>query len=107
MDDYRHPIDFLRVENTTDAMGNLESGCVLHHHCRARVNRTGGNETFSAASDRQEDVLTFAVRWCPKADMVQTAGFVIRFRGRLYDIQQIDNFKFTDRELKFKAVSRV
>lgn len=104
MDDYKHPIEFLRIESRPDAIGNQVRTLTPYFRCRARVNWAAGREDMNAGATRQTDEVLFTVRWCRKVATVRSATYLIRFRGELYDILLADNFKYTDREVKFRAV---
>ena len=83
-----HPITVQKMDENTEEWTDH-----LHLHA-LQVNKTGGGETFGAGADQYHPRLTFELRWCQALeDVVNTPQLHrIVYRGRLYNIQDYDDF---------------
>ena len=59
-----------------------------------QVNKAGAGETFNAGAEQYHPRLTFRLRWCKALEDVayNTQLYRIVYRGRLYNIQDYDDY---------------
>lgn len=72
-----------------------------------QVNKTGGGETFNAGAEQYHPRLTFEVRWSKVLEDVvyQPQLHRIVYRGRVYDIQDYDDFMEQHRVVRLVGVA--
>ena len=70
----------------------------------AYANRLSGQELIIAATNGQQDTVTFSVRYCSKLSELNSNDFRIIFMGRIFNILTVDNVQFMNVELKIRAV---
>lgn len=68
----------------------------------ARVNKTGGGQTFNAGADQYRVSLTFEVRYCRQLEDIayNTQPFRILYRGRKFKVTDYDDYMEQHREVK-------
>lgn len=68
----------------------------------ARVNKTGGGQTFNAGADRYRASLTFEVRYSKKLEDIayNTQPFRIVYRGRTFKVTDYDDYMEEHRTVK-------
>ena len=68
----------------------------------ARVNKTGGGQTFNAGADQYRVSLTFEVRYCKQLEDIayNTQPFRILYRGRKFKVTDYDDYMEQHREVK-------
>ena len=83
-----HPITVQKMDENTEAWTDH-----LYLHA-LQVNKTGGGEAFGAGADQYHPRLTFELRWCQALEDVVNEPQLHRivYRGRLYNIQDYDDF---------------
>ena len=72
-----------------------------------KVNKTGGGEIFTAGAEQYHPRLTFTFRWCKALENVayDTQMHRIVYRGRVFDIQDHDDYMEQHREIKLVGVA--
>ncbi len=50
-----------------------------------------------------ESDVSFTVRWCRKASVIDSTGYRVVFGGELYDILAIDHMNYKKKSIKFKC----
>jgi len=80
-----------------------------HHTCFANVNIASGKEYFGSGAEQSISSTIFEVRYCQKLKDIylDTQSYRIKFRGGIYDIQDVDNYMFNNESLKFRTVGRI
>lgn len=65
---------------------------VLHLH--ARVNKSGGKQSFAASADQFHAVLSFDFRWCAELEQVryQPELYRLQYRGHTFQIEDYDDY---------------
>lgn len=98
----RHRISFQVLNEETEEWTD-------YYACPAKVNIAGGNEYLRSGTEQSVSSTIFIIRYCPKfKDLyLNTQSYRIKFRGAIYDIQDVDNFMFRNESLKIKAVGRI
>ena len=94
----RHKIT-IQVMDTEEAWSDLVT-------CNAQVNGLSGSEYWAASSEQAQSTVDFIVRYTSSlADLVPQTTCIL-FRGNRYDVQNIDNFMYQNRSLKFRVVMK-
>lgn len=80
-----------------------------YYTCSAKINIAGGNEYLRGGAEQSVSSTIFIIRYCQKLKglHLNTQSYRIKFRGAVYDIQDVDNFMFRNESLKIKAVGRI
>lgn len=79
-----------------------------YYTCHAKVNIAGGNEYFGSGAEQSTSSIIFEVRYAKiLADMLcHTQVYRILFSDCIFDVQDTDNYMFSNQSLKIKAVGR-
>ena len=95
-----HPITVQKMDESTEEWTDH-----LHLHA-LQVNKTGGGEAFGAGADQYHPRLTFELRWCKALEDVVNVPQLHRivYRGRLYNIQDYDDFMEQHRTVRLVGV---
>lgn len=98
----------LLQENTTvvDEIGNHTNEWVDFYSCSATVSNSTGkskveSEVGGVVVDNSD--ISFTVRYCKKAAMVDTSRHRIVWNGEIYNLVKIDYLNLKKRALKFKC----
>lgn len=96
-----HPLTIQKMDPDTERWEDL-----LHPHA-LQVNKTGGGETHNAAAEQFRPRLTFELRWCKALEDVAYTPQLHRivYRGRVYDIQDYDDFMEQHRTVRLVGVA--
>ena len=70
----------------------------------ASVKTTGGKERQKGDTDEQHSV-SFAVRFCKQLSEISAVDYCIVFRGKTYNILQVDFADYDGKTVKIKAES--
>lgn len=62
-------------------------------------------EYWEAAAVQQEETVEFVFRWKPYFDQMDKRTHRLVFRGKIFDIQHIDNVRYRNQTVKIKAVT--
>lgn len=96
-----YPLTIQRMNPDTEEWSDL-----LRLHA-IQVNKTTGRESFSAGAEQYHPSLTFKVRWCKILEEVaynpQTHRIV--YMGRIFDIQDYDDFMEQRRTVRLVGVA--
>lgn len=99
----RHRIEFQRLENTFDNEGFSKEEYVTFQKSWADVNDLYGKEYWDSKQQLSENITVFYTRYYKNID----ANCYILFKGQRYEIIEIDNIKYLNKELKIKAKLQV
>ena len=88
----------------TDDVGNVFRQWQDFYFCFASVKTTGGKEQQNGDTDEQHSV-AFAVRFCKKLSEISAVDYRIVFRGKTYNIIQVDFADYDGKTIKIKAES--
>lgn len=99
-------IMFQKNTAETDAVGNHKNVWADYYSCHATVNGEAGKQTSEAEAAGtvvDESDISFTVRWCRKASVMDFTGYRVLFGGGVYDILAIDHMNYKKKCLKFKC----
>jgi len=99
----KHRIEFQRLETTYDNEGFPIEDYVTFQKAWADVNDLYGKEYWDSKQIVSENITVFHTRYLKNID---TNSFIL-FRGQRYEIIEIDNVKYLNKELKIKAKLQV
>ena len=88
----------------TDDVGNVFRQWQDFYFCFASVKTTGGKEQQNGDTDEQHSV-AFAVRFCKKLSEISAVDYRMVFRGKTYNIIQVDFADYDGKTIKIKAES--
>lgn len=86
-----------------DAIGNHTNAWKDYYSCYATVSGEGGNEASVAGTVVDDSDLSFTVRYCRKASVIESTKYRILFSGEIYDILSIDHMNYKKNCLKFRC----
>lgn len=89
-----------------DGIGNHKNTWTDYYPCHATVSGEAGRQTSEAdvagmAADESD--VSFTVRYCRKASVIDSTGYRVVFDGGVYDILAIDHMNYKKKCLKFKC----
>ncbi len=102
----RERITIERNASGTDERGNAVDEWEEYYSCRAYANNLFGSEYYAARQAGAEQTVKLTVRYTGKLSGISTADYRLIFRGKVYDIEFIDNVRYEDNMLIIHAVSR-
>lgn len=73
---------------------------------KAYVNGLAGREYWSAKVLKEETSLKVITYYCNAFKDINTKDYFIEFNGEIFDIINIDNVMFNNREIQFKIINR-
>ena len=88
----------------TDDVGNVLLQWQDFYSCFASVKTAGGKEQQNGDTEEQHSV-AFAVRFCKKLSEISAVDYRIVFRGKTYNIIQVDFADYDGKTIKIKAES--
>lgn len=99
----RNRIEIQRLETTYDSGGFPIEDYVTFQKVWADVNDLYGKEYWENKQNMSENITVFQTRYFRNIDI----NCFILFRGQRYEIAEIDNVKYLNKELKIKAKLQV
>ena len=99
----RHRITLVELRITEDMYGNQTKEWVEVANLWAKASNLYGKVYFTAASIHLEKMVVFTIRY--RAGLNEE--MIIRFKGKQYNIQFIDNIKYRNEYLEIKAMLKV
>lgn len=103
---YRSLVTFQKYASAYDEIGNPSGEWKEERKAYAYVNGLSGAEYWEAANVHQESTVEFVFRWHPFFDEMNTKQYRILFKGKIYNINLIDNIQFRNKTVKIKAVTK-
>lgn len=105
---YRHPT---LIEKKTHPI-QLEDGTWRNNGWSefkkvfANISKFNAGESFEAGQTSADERIRFFIRYMPDIKNELREDFRIRFRDRLYNIENIDNISFRNEEMEITCVER-
>lgn len=99
----RHRIEFQRLENTFDNEGFPKEEYVTFQKSWSDINDLYGKEYWDSKQQLSENITVFYTRYYKNID----TNCYILFKGQRYEIIEIDNIKYLNKELKIKTKLQV
>lgn len=99
-------ITFQKNAVEVDGIGNHKNTWADYYSCHATVSGEAGRQTSesnAAGIVADESDVSFTVRWCRKASVIDSTGYRVAFDGGVYDILAIDHMNYKKKCLKFKC----
>ena len=96
-------IMFQKNAVVVDAIGNHTNTWNDYYSCHATVSGEGGKEVSIAGTVVDDSDLSFTVRYCRKASVIESTKYRILFSGELYNILSVDHMNYKKNCLKFKC----
>ena len=99
-------VTFQKNAVEVDGVGNHKNAWVDYYPCHATVSGEAGKQTSEsevAGTVADESDISFTVRYCKKASVIDSTGYRVVFGGELYDILAIDHMNYKKKCLKFKC----
>lgn len=96
-------IIFQKNAVVVDAIGNHTNTWNDYYSCHATVSGEGGKEVSIAGTVVDDSDLSFTVRYCRKASVIESTKYRILFSGELYNILSVDHMNYKKNYLKFKC----
>ena len=96
-------IMFQKNAVVVDAIGNHTNTWNDYYSCHATVSGEGGKEVSIAGTGVDDSDLSFTVRYCRKASVIESTKYRILFSGELYNILSVDHMNYKKNCLKFKC----
>jgi len=100
---YDKKIEILVSADIVDEVGNVDCVWKTVMKAWAQVNSTGGRTFYEAAKSNTQNYLTFRLRYSSKLSDIREHSTRIRYKGRLYEVQHIDDYLEQHMELVIKA----
>lgn len=97
-------IQIQKAVSKTDDVGNVLLQWQDFYSCFASVKTAGGKEQQKGDTEEQHSV-AFAVRFCKKLSELSAVDYRIMFRGKNYNIVQVDFADYGGKTIKIKAES--
>lgn len=97
-------IEIQKGVSKTDEVGNVLQQWQVFYSCFASVKTAGGKERQNGNTEEQHSV-AFAVRFCKKLSEISAVDHRIMFRGKNYNIVQVDFADYGGKTIKIKAES--
>lgn len=96
-----HPLTIQKMDPATEEWSNL------YHPHALQVNKTGGGESYAAGAEQYKPRLTFELRWFKGLEDVIYNPQLHRivYRGRMFDIQDYDDFMEQHRTVRLVGVA--
>ena len=99
-------VTFQKNAVEVDGVGNHKNAWTDYYSCHATVSGEAGRQTSeseAAGTVADESDVSFTVRWCRKASVMDSTGYRVVFGGGIYDIVAIDHMNYKKKSLKFKC----
>jgi len=99
-------ITFQKQKDFSDEIGSQSTEFTDFYSCWAEVRGVSGREYWSAREQHEENTLSFKVRFCHKLGEINKTDYFIKYKNKLFDITDINNFQASDSLLIIKAIER-
>lgn len=99
-------ITFQKNGVAVDGIGNHKNTWANYYSCHATAGGEAGkqtSETAVAGIVADESDISFTVRYCKKASVIDSTGYRVVFGGELYNILAIDHMNYKKKCIKFKC----
>ena len=96
-------ITIQKNEPVTDKYGNHKSAWTDYFKCWATASSQTGEETNAAGNTTEGDRMDFTVRYSSETAAVVSTKYRILLKGRIYNIDHVDDMGFKKNSRKFHA----
>lgn len=99
-------VTFQKNAVEVDGIGNHKNTWADYYSCNAAASGEAGkqtSETDVAGTVADESDVSFTVRYCKKASVIDSTGYRVMFGGELYDILATDHMNYKKKCIKFKC----
>ena len=99
-------ITFQKNAVVVDGAGNHKNTWTDYYSCHATAGGEAGKQTSEAdvaATVVDESDISFTVRYCKKASVIDSTGYRVVFGGGIYDILAVGHMNYKKKCLKFKC----
>ena len=96
----RHRITLQKFTTTVNENGFEEESWIDFKTVWASVSNLHGKEYFEAAAVQKENIVKFIIRYLPGINN----SMKILFKGKSYNIIQIDNIRYENKFIEIKAM---
>ena len=99
-------ITFQKNAVEVDGIGNHKNTWADYYSCHATVSGEAGRQTSEsevAGTVADGSDVSFTVRYCKKASVMDSTEYRVVFDGGIYDIVAIDHMNYKKKCLKFKC----
>ena len=87
----------------SDSIGNRTNQWSDYYSCFATVGGEGGNETAVAGQKVDDSDISFSIRYCLKASVVNNTEYRVVFQGEIYNILFVDHMNYKKKSMKLKC----
>ena len=87
----------------SDSIGNRINQWSDYYSCFATVGGEGGSETAVAGLKVDDSDISFSVRYCLKASVVNNTEYRVVFQGEIYNILFVDHMNYKKKSMKLKC----
>ena len=99
-------ITFQKNAVAVDDIGNHKNTWTDYYSCHATAGGEAGKQTSEsdvAGTVADESDVSFTVRYCKKASVIDSTGYRVVFGGGIYDIVAVDHMNYKKKCIKFKC----
>ena len=99
-------ITFQKNAVEVDGIGNHRNTWTDYYSCHATAGGEAGKQTSEmdvAGTVADVSDISFTVRYCRKASVIDSTGYRVVFGGGIYDILAIDHMNYIKKCIKFKC----
>lgn len=87
----------------SDSIGNRTNQWSDYYSCFATVGGEGGSETSVAGQKVDDSDISFSIRYCLKASVVNNTEYRVVFQGEIYNILFVDHMNYKKKSMKLKC----
>ena len=87
----------------TDTIGNHQNEWQPFYTCYATVSGEAGKEQSDTGMVVDDSGIDFTIRWCKKADEIDSTHFRVEFNGELYNISAVDHMNYRRKSIKLSC----
>jgi SPP1 family predicted phage head-tail adaptor len=96
-------ICFQKNEVLVDEIGNHINAWNEYYSCHATIGGESGKESQIGGVVVDDSDISFTIRYCKRAEAINTMNYRILFNNELYNILTVDHMNFKKKSLKFKC----
>jgi len=102
----RYKVEVQKKTVASDAVGNQIGTWNHWRYFWVEANGLFGTEYYAAATVNQENTLELTLRYCKDLDLLDTFEYQVVFKGKTYDIKNIDPVKYENNWVILKLLER-
>lgn len=104
---YSELITIQRLTEERDKDGFAHNVWVDYYSNYAYVNKLSGSEFWQAAETAAQSTIRFEMRYHTQLESVDTKNYRLVFRGRIFNITNVDNVMFKNETVKISGIEVV